>query len=156
MTKEAVKQAALDRIRADIASMRTISDLDRITPLIWNELTILGVPFIRCGVFIMDDSQQLIHTFLSTPDGKAIAAFHLPYDTPGNIQQVLDHWHSKKNYIDHWDEADFTEFADILVKQGAHCFSGTIPENNSTRRILFTFPSFLAGHVVCRQYNSIG
>ncbi|HSN09072.1 MAG TPA: hypothetical protein VLS85_08540, partial [Hanamia sp.] len=31
--KEAVKQAALDRIRADIASMRTISDLDRITPL---------------------------------------------------------------------------------------------------------------------------
>jgi len=30
--REAVKQAALDRIRADIASMRTISDLDRITP----------------------------------------------------------------------------------------------------------------------------
>src|SRR6185436_5736927 len=40
--REAVKQAALDRLRAEIASMRTINDLDRITPLIWNELTILG------------------------------------------------------------------------------------------------------------------
>ncbi|MEO5581328.1 MAG: ATP-binding protein [Saprospiraceae bacterium] len=118
-TKDAIKQAALDRIRAEIASMRTIADLDRITPLIWNELNILGIPFIRCGVFIMDDSQQLIHTFLSTPDGKAIAAFHLPYDTPGNIAQVLSHWRDKKNYIDHWDEAVFTEFANTLVRQGA-------------------------------------
>ncbi|MFI5134193.1 MAG: sensor histidine kinase [Chitinophagales bacterium] len=116
--KEAIKQSALDRIRADIASMRTIADLDRITPLIWNELTILGLPFIRCGVFIMDESQKLIHTFLSTPDGKAIAAFHIPYTTPGNISQVLNHWYEKKNYIDHWDEKAFTEFAATLVKQG--------------------------------------
>ena len=65
------------------------------------------------------NSQKLIHTFLSTPDGKAIAAFHLPYNTPGNIAQVLSHWQNNKNYIDHWDEAAFTEFADILVKQGA-------------------------------------
>ncbi|HVX25442.1 MAG TPA: ATP-binding protein, partial [Parafilimonas sp.] len=117
--REAIKQAALDRIRADIASMRTINDLDRITPLIWNELTILGIPFIRCGVFIMDDNQQLIHTFLSSPDGKAIAAFHLPYSTPGNIQKVISHWHDDKSYIDHWDENDFTEFAKILITQGA-------------------------------------
>ena len=117
--KEAVKQAALDRIRADIASMRTINDLDRITPLIWNELTVLGIPFIRCGVFIMDEEQQLIHTFLSTPDGKAIAAFHLPYDTPGNISKVIDGWRHKKIYIDHWGEEEFIQFSDILMKQGA-------------------------------------
>jgi signal transduction histidine kinase len=116
--KEAIKQAALDRIRANIASMRTIADLDRITPLIWNELTIIGVPFIRCGVFIMDEDQKLIHTFLSTPDGKAIGAFHLPYATQSNIRKVLVHWYEKKSYIDHWDESAFTEFADILVKQG--------------------------------------
>jgi signal transduction histidine kinase len=117
--KEAVKQAALDRIRADIASMRTITDLDRITPLIWNELTILGVAFIRCGVFIMDDEQQQIHTFLSTPEGKGIAAFHLPYNTPGNIAHVITHWQKKEIYTDHWDEEAFKEFADNLVKQGA-------------------------------------
>jgi signal transduction histidine kinase len=99
--------------------MRTISDLDRITPLIWNELTILGVPFIRCGVFIMDDEQQQIHTFLSTPEGKGIAAFHLPYNTPGNIARVITHWQKKEIYTDHWDEEAFREFADNLVKQGA-------------------------------------
>jgi signal transduction histidine kinase len=118
-TKEAVKQAALDRIRADIASMRTIGDLDRITPLIWNELTILGVHFIRCGVFIMDNEEKQIHTFLSTPEGKGIAAFHLPYNTPGNIAHVISHWYKKEIYTDHWDEKAFKEFADNLVKQGA-------------------------------------
>jgi len=98
--------------------MRTVADLDKITPLKWNELTILGVPFIRYGVFIMDESQKLIHSFLSTPEGKAIAAFHIPYDSPGNIKEVLSHWQDKKNYIDHWDESAFIEFADTLMKQG--------------------------------------
>ena len=117
--REAVKQAALDRIRADIASMRTIADLDRITPLIWNELTILGIPFIRCGVFIMDESQKLIHTFLSTPDGKAIGAFHLPYDTPGSFSVMLKHWLDKKVYISQWGEVDFIAIAEILLQQGS-------------------------------------
>jgi signal transduction histidine kinase len=130
--REAVKQAALDRVRADIASMRTVSDLDRITPLIWKELTILGVPFIRCGVFIMDETQKLIHTFLSTPEGKAIAAFHLPYDTPGNISKVIDNWQRKKVYVDHWAEEEFIQFADILMKQGTlssrEQYLKTIPE----------------------------
>jgi signal transduction histidine kinase len=115
--KEAVKQAALDRIRADIASMRTLGDLNRIIPLIWNELTILGLPFIRCGVFLMDDSQKLIHTFLSTPEGKAIAAFHIPYDTPGKIRLIPENWKNKTRYIDHWNDSDFIEFANTLVKQ---------------------------------------
>ncbi|MCW3120064.1 MAG: hypothetical protein JWM28_4146, partial [Chitinophagaceae bacterium] len=118
-TKEAVRQASLDRVRAEIASMRTTRDLEKITPLIWNELTTLGVPFNRCGVFIMDDTQEIIHTFLSTPEGKAIAAFHMPYTTPGNISRVLAHWRIKRNYIDHWNEAVFAEFAGTLVKQGA-------------------------------------
>jgi signal transduction histidine kinase len=117
--REAVKQAALDRVRAEIASMRTINDLDRITPLIWNELTVLGIPFIRCGVFIMDEVQKIIHTFLSTPDGKAIAAFHLPYDTPGNFSDMLSHWYNKKTYISRWGEIDFIGIAETLVKQGA-------------------------------------
>ena len=35
--------------------MRTADDLQRITPLIWRELNVLSVPFIRCGVFIIDE-----------------------------------------------------------------------------------------------------
>ena len=117
--KEAIKRASIDRIRGDIASMRTVGDLDRITPLIWNELTILGIPFIRCGVFIMDDEQQQIHTFLSTPNGQAVAAFHLSYDTPGNFSDIVHHWRQKKIYVNHWHVKDFSSLADMLLQQGA-------------------------------------
>jgi signal transduction histidine kinase len=117
--KEAIKQASLDRVRAEIASMRTRGDLDRITPLIWEELTVLGIPFIRCGVFIMDEGQKLIHTFLSTPDGKAIGAFHTPFDTSVNFEKMVDCWRHKVPYIDHWQEEAFSQFADTLVTQGA-------------------------------------
>jgi signal transduction histidine kinase len=116
--KEAIRQASLDRIRAEIASMRTAKDLERITPLIWKELTALGVPFIRCGVFIMDEGHQIIHNFLSTPDGKAIAAFHLPFDTPGAIARILKHWHKRERYLDHWDDVAMKDFANMLVSQG--------------------------------------
>jgi hypothetical protein len=117
-TKEAVKQATLDRVRAEIASMRTKQDLDRITPLIWNELSILGIPFVRCGVFIMDDAHQQVHTFLSTPDGKALAAFHLDYAV-SNLQEMITSWHDRQVYITHWGEKEFGELADTLVKQGS-------------------------------------
>jgi len=43
----------------------------------------------------------------------------LPYETPGSIQQVLGNWKIKKKYIDHWAEKEFTQFAEILVKEGA-------------------------------------
>ncbi|WP_461492042.1 sensor histidine kinase [Pontibacter sp. HJ8] len=116
--REVVKQASLDRVRAEIASMRTAGDLERITPLIWNELTTLGVPFIRCGVFIMDDLQQVSHTYLSTPDGKAVAAFDLPYNAPGNISKIVAHWKDKKIYSEFWDEEAYTAFGIALVEQG--------------------------------------
>ena len=113
-----MKQATLDRVRAEIASMRTKQDLDRITPLIWNELTILGVPFVRCGVFIMDDKQQLVHTFLSTPDGKAIGAFHLDYEV-SNLKEAISHWHDNQVYVTQWGEKEFGEMAGTLLKQGS-------------------------------------
>lgn len=116
--REAVKQASIDRVRGEIASMRTSNDLERITPLIWAELINLDVPFIRCGVFIMDEDQRIIHNYLSTPDGKAIAAFHLPYGTPGFVTKVLSHWQKKKMYLEHWDKKAMTDFAHVLVKQG--------------------------------------
>lgn len=117
--KEAVKQAALDRVRADIASMRNASDLDRITPLIWKELTTLGIPFIRCGVFIMDLNENRVHTYLSTPGGEAIAAYHIPIDDTGSLAPAVNNWRQQKAYVAHWDESDFQIQADVLLKQGA-------------------------------------
>jgi signal transduction histidine kinase len=117
--RDAKKQSSLDRIRAETASMRTTSDLQRITPMIWNELTILDIPFVRCGVFIMDEEQKQIHTFLSNPEGRAIAAFHLPYDAPGNFSEIADHWRRKQRYLRHWSLSDFLTLADVLIQQGS-------------------------------------
>ena len=111
---EAIKRASVDRVRAEIASMRTTTDLDRITPLIWKELTILGIPFVRCGVFIMDEEEELIHTFLSTPDGKAIAAIHLPYQS-SPLADSLTFWREKKIYLTHWNTDQYAEFADAFI-----------------------------------------
>jgi ligand-binding sensor domain-containing protein/signal transduction histidine kinase len=115
----ALKQASVDRIRAEIASMRSTNDLEKITPLIWKELTVLDVPFIRCGVFIVDEQEEQIHTYLSTPDGKALAAYPIPFNTEGIGQNVLLNWRSKQIFTDHWDEAQFIEYSKNLVEQGA-------------------------------------
>ena len=68
--REASKQASLDRIRAEIASMRSQKDLEHFTPMIWSELKSLDISFFRCGIFIMDSPSQEIHMYLSTPSGK--------------------------------------------------------------------------------------
>ena len=117
--RDALRQSSLDRVRAETASMRTTADLERITPLIWNELTTLCVPFVRCGVFIMDEQQQRIHTFLSTPDGKAIASFDTPFSNPGTLTETLPYWRRKEIYKAHWDETAFLAQAKTLMDQGA-------------------------------------
>ena len=143
--KEAIKQASLDRIRAEIASMRTIGDLDRITPLIWNELKVLGIPFLRCGVFIMDDKERQIHTFLSTPEGKAFAAFHLPYDTPGGFSEMINDWHNMKIYLSHWAKNEFSGLAERVISQGAVRTSAQYLANLPEEGLYLHFLPFVQG-----------
>ena len=142
---EVVKRASVDRVRAEIASMRTTDDLEKITPLVWNELIILGVPFVRCGVFIMDDAQQLVHTFLSTPNGKAITAFHLHYDGPGEISQIIQHWRTKEVYRQHWDEGAFNTWTKNLELQGAIPSADTYLAENRFVDLDLHFLPFLQG-----------
>jgi signal transduction histidine kinase len=142
---EATKRASVDRVRAEIASMRTTSDLDRIQPLIWNELKILGVPFIRCGVFIMDEAKQELQAFLSTPDGKSIAAFHLPYQSTEQSKQIVAHWQQKKLFKDHMDEAAFAEYTQNLVQQGAVASDEKYVTENRPTDLYLHFLPFLQG-----------
>jgi signal transduction histidine kinase len=117
--KEAIKQASLDRVRAEIASMRTTEDLERITPLVWKELTTLGIPFFRCGVFIMDEASELVHVYLTTPEGKALAAMDLPFDFDMSlIQKGVEHWRKQEPLIEEWDQKQFVEMTKKLMEQG--------------------------------------
>jgi len=144
-SKEAVKNASVDRVRAEISSMRNATDLKRITPLIWNELTTLDVPFIRCGVFIMDDELQQVQTHLSTPDGKAIASFVLPFENTNPLDQLLAYWKKKEMYTDYWDEKTFIESTKILMKRGAISSSDTFITKNPPKNLHLHFLPFLQG-----------
>src|SRR5678815_796014 len=103
----------------------------------------------------MDDSQRLIHTFLSTPDGKAIGAFHLPYDTP-IFDEVVDTWRHKKIFLNHWTEPDYIIMADTLMKQGAitdrEQYIGSLPAGG----FHLHFIPFLQGMLYVGNINKLG
>ena len=117
-TQEAIRQTAFNRVRAEIASMRTIDDLNRITPLIWRELVTLGVPFSRCGIFIINETEQVVHAYLSTPEGAFLAVLELSYTSSATIQQVVENWRQQKVYTEQWDRQQFRDWMESLFKQG--------------------------------------
>ncbi|MGB5322648.1 sensor histidine kinase, partial [Lutimonas sp.] len=143
--REAIKHASVDRVRAEIASMRNTSDLKRITPLIWNELNTLDVPFIRCGVFIMDEEKQEVQTHLSTPDGKAIASFNLPYENTEPLTELLPHWRKKEMYKDYWDASAFIESMNVLMDRGAISSNESYMTDHQPDNLHLHFLPFLQG-----------
>jgi signal transduction histidine kinase len=117
-TLEVLRQSSLERVRAEIASMRTANDLQRITPLVWQELNSLGVPFFRCGVVIVDDQQKIAHMYFSTPEGKSLATVHLPFDISDLIRNATDHWRDGEVYVTQWNSEQFAEWIQTLLNHG--------------------------------------
>lgn len=118
-THEARRQSSLERLRAEIASMRTADDLKHITPLVWRELVTLGVPFIRCGVFIVSEEEMLVHAYLSAPDGKPLGVLHLPFEGGmDTTRHIVDSWRKKKVYTDYWNREQFEAWVNSLVEVG--------------------------------------
>jgi signal transduction histidine kinase len=115
---EAVRRASLDRVRAEIASMRTVDDLQRITPIIWHELTSLGVPFVRCGVFIIDEATEHIQVHLSSPDGSALGALDLPFNSSELTLNSVNHWRQGIIFKTHWNKQEFLNFMQSMIKLG--------------------------------------
>jgi signal transduction histidine kinase len=116
--RESIKQASLDRVRGEIASMRSKEDLNRITPLVWAELKALNVPFIRCGVFIIDEENQNIESHLSTPDGTSLGLLNLPFEADNVGNNAVKFWRKGMIYKDHWDQNQFINFMNKMVKLG--------------------------------------
>jgi signal transduction histidine kinase/ketosteroid isomerase-like protein len=116
--KEAERRAALDRVRGEIASMRTKEDLNLITPLMWKELNTLGVPFFRCGVLIMDENKNIINTYLSKPNGDSLSAFEMSFDAKEIAVGAVKHWKLNEIYYEHWDKNQFVSFMQSLINTG--------------------------------------
>jgi signal transduction histidine kinase len=116
--REAVKQASLDRVRAEIASMRTSEDLNHITPIIWRELKNLEVPFFRCGVYIVDEKTEMVRLYLTTPDGKSLGVLHLSFDSNEVTNNTVEHWQKKQVYKTHWDKEEFINWTKSMMNLG--------------------------------------
>jgi len=116
--RRARQQASLDRVRADISGMRSAEDLNRVTPLIWSELTTLGIPFIRCGIFIIQEEDKQIEVYLSKPDGTSLTVMHLPFGSNDLVSQTVDAWQQGSVYIQHWTREEFLEWGRSMIEQG--------------------------------------
>ncbi|MGM0375760.1 MAG: GAF domain-containing sensor histidine kinase, partial [Bacteroidota bacterium] len=116
--REAIKQASLNRVRGEIASMRNAEDLKRITPVIWRELKELEVPFIRCGVFIIDEENKKTKAYLSTPSGEALAVLNLKFDENTLTKNTVDFWRKNQIYKEHWNKEDFINWLKSMMKTG--------------------------------------
>jgi signal transduction histidine kinase len=116
--REAIKASSLDRVRAEIASMRTADDLQRITPLIWHELIALGVPFVRCGVFIVNEVTTHVQAFLSAPDGHSLAALDLPFESSELTRNSVINWQKGQVYKTHWNKEEFLNWMQSMVRDG--------------------------------------
>ncbi|MDO8967742.1 ATP-binding protein [Algoriphagus sp.] len=115
--RAAMRQASLDRVRAEISSMRHADDLDRITPLFFHELTTLGIPFIRCGVFIIQEKQEIVEAYLSSPDGNSLGVLRLPYQASELTYQTVVAWRKGVIYRQHWNKEDFVQWINQLMEQ---------------------------------------
>ncbi len=128
-TLKARQQSALHGIRAEIASMHTADDLNHITPMLWKVLKGLDVPFIRCGLFIINKDQQTIQAYLSTPEGKTLAVLNLGFDETVTIRKMVDHWKDRNIYREQWDRFEFQQWVHSMLQkgqiEGPEEFSGT-------------------------------
>ena len=118
MAREATHQAALDRVRGEIASMRNPDDLRHISQIVFSELTTLGVPFIRCGVFIIDEPNSKARLYLSTPDGQSLGVLKLHYPSIEFVSEVVASWKKGEFYNKHWDRDDFVRWTKLMMEMG--------------------------------------
>jgi signal transduction histidine kinase len=116
--REAIKRSSLDRVRGQIASMRSARDLEHITPIIWNELKALDVPFIRCGVFFVDNEQSRVQVYLTTPDVKPLGVLSLPIESGALTANAVDHWRKGLVYTDHWNKDQFIRWTQSMLELG--------------------------------------
>ncbi|MGB5273865.1 MAG: ATP-binding protein, partial [Flavobacteriaceae bacterium] len=116
--REALIEAALDRVHGQIASMRSTADLERITPLVWNELKTLGIPFIRCGVFIIDEPAETVQVHLSAPDGHSLGAMQMSFTTNTLTANAVAHWRKAQMYKAHWNQQQFLENMQTMIDLG--------------------------------------
>ncbi|OGG45101.1 MAG: hypothetical protein A3F84_11785 [Candidatus Handelsmanbacteria bacterium RIFCSPLOWO2_12_FULL_64_10] len=144
LNRQATRRGAVDRVRAEVGGMRASVDLERITPMIWKELRELRVPFLRCGVFIIEEEERRLHSYLTNPEGASLGVLSLAFDSHPVVSRAVDCWRTKEAYAEEWDGQALLEWVQFLEAQGQpirrerYLDSETPPESLSLRYVPFT------------------
>ena len=119
-TRLALRQGAVHRVQAHIATMRTGRDLEDITSLIWTQLSDLGVAFFRCGIFIVDETDSVVRIYLTNKSGVSLAELTLHFDSHPLITSIVEHWRTDSIHVEDWDRAQFVQWLGFLQQQAEH------------------------------------
>ena len=87
-------------------------------PLLWEELTGLGVSFARCGVFIVDDAAQRVDAYLTNPQGASLGALRLAFGSHAHVGRLVEHWQAQAPHTEQWDQPTFQRWVHFLQEQG--------------------------------------
>jgi signal transduction histidine kinase/class 3 adenylate cyclase len=113
-----VRRGNADRVRAEIATMRTSADLERVMPLIWQELTEQGVPFVRCGVCVANETEERVSVYLTNLRGISLVALNLAFASHPRISTMVEHWWAAAVYTERWDKQTFLDYQQFLQEHG--------------------------------------
>ena len=116
--RERALAASVDRVRAEIASMRTAEDLGRVTPRIWTELTSLGLPFVQCGVFIVDEAAGAVRVLLATPHGQSLGELAVPFGADDRVDEGVRHWRRQAPLAVELTDDQAGAWAELLSEAG--------------------------------------
>ncbi|MBD0286877.1 MAG: hypothetical protein ICV79_15820 [Flavisolibacter sp.] len=126
--------------------MRSADDLQRITPLMWRELTTLKIPFVRCGVFIVDEALKSVHLYLSTPEGRPLSVLHLPIDETEQSLRLVNNWRKGIVYTEHWSKEQFLNWMQTMIDSGqVHSREAYLGDPNPPESLHLHFVPFAQG-----------
>ena len=144
--KEALNRASLDRFRVEISSMRNTKDLEKITPLLWEELTLLNIPFSRSGIILIHaEEDKKIEIYLTTPEGKSIASFQIQAYQTAFSQKIFDYWNQQIILKEQWNEANFLDWANSLMQLNLIASSEDYIQKESRQNMYLHFLPFTQG-----------
>jgi signal transduction histidine kinase len=142
--RQAERRAAVDQVRAEIAAMRTTDDFERVTPLLWQTLKVLGVTFHRCGMTIHDRETESVSMYLSDREGNPIASTDTSIDAHPMLRASYDAWMSGEPYAQRFTRDEFMELT-AVGRQGIRTLQAeqyvdatTIPENMVIQTVPFS------------------
>ena len=154
-TKEARQEASVNRIRAEIVSMKTSRDLERISTLLWTELTGFKVAFIRCGIMLVDGESKSIEVFLTRNDGTTFEPFTLPYQSLPTFPHIVEAWQKQEIYVDAWDTNVYDAWAQYLIQQGIMLPVDRDSFEEAQHSVNLTFLPFAYGHLFISSHKPL-